>query len=202
MVAAEPVADERRVDRSPLWKAWESLEVPPGFRAEIIRGEILLSPSPTNRHSHICARLIRSLAPFANERDWALASELAVHIEHTGEALIPDLMVLPDSILIEGEEASSIDSAELLLAFQVTSDSSVRRDRKAKLWSYAYGLIPIYILVDRHDGHGTVTVYSEPDGNGRYAEHHSVEFEKLVPLPDPFGIEIETSRFVPKTPKP
>lgn len=202
MAPAEAATDASRADRGPLWKAWENLEVPPGFRAEIIRGDIVLSPSPTNRHSHICSRLIRSLGPLANERDWALASELAVYIEHTQEALIPDLMVLPDAILVDEEEASSIDSADLLLAVEVTSDSSVRRDRKTKLWSYAYGLVPIYMLVDRHDGHGTVTVYSEPDGNGRYAEHHSVEFGKLVLLPDPFDIEIETSRFVPKNPKP
>ncbi|NUQ91162.1 MAG: Uma2 family endonuclease [Glycomyces artemisiae] len=201
MAAAEPLADAEPAGSDELWKAWETLDVPPGFRAEIIRGDIVLSPSPTNRHSHIIAQLNRQMSPLAHEQGWYLANELGVRISHTGEALIPDLMVVPETVLDEQEEASAIDSADLLLAVEVTSDSSVRRDRKTKLWSYAYGMIPVYLLVDRHDGEGTVTVYSEPDGNGTYVEHQQVAFGKPIALPDPIGIEIDTGRFTPRVRK-
>lgn len=203
MAAVEPVTDERRADRGPLWKAWENLEVPPGFRAEIIRGEIVLSPSPTRKHSQIVAELIRQLAPLAAESGWYLTNEIGIRIGHTEEALIPDLIVLPSEVLDEDEEAESCDiaSEELLLAVEVTSDSSARRDRKTKLWSYAYGMIPVYLLVDRHEGEGTVTVYSEPDGNGNYVELQKTAFGKPVTLPDPIGFEIDTSRFTPKARK-
>jgi Uma2 family endonuclease len=196
MAATEAASRTERSDRGPLWDAWENLEVPPGFRAEIIRGDIVLSPSPTNKHSLICAQLVRALAPLAAERDWAVANELAVYISHTAECLIPDLMVLPMAILEEADEESSVESEEPLLVAEVTSDSSVKRDRKTKLWSYAYGRVPIYLLIDRHDDGGTVTVFAEPTGNGRYSERHTAAFGKPVLLPEPFGIEIDTKGFV------
>lgn len=201
MAAAEPHTDAGAADSDRLWKTWENLDVPPGFRAEIIRGDIVLSPSPTSKHAQICAELSRQLWPLAAERDWYLANELGVRIAHTGEALIPDLVAVPIAVLDEGEETSATDSDGLLLAVEVTSDSSVRRDRKTKLWSYAYGMIPIYLLVDRHDGEGSVSVYSEPDGNGSYAVLQKTYFGKPLMLPDPIGIEIDTSRFVPKARK-
>lgn len=202
MAAAEPLADSGPAE-SELWKAWETLDVPPGFRAEIIRGDIVLSPSPTRRHSQVFGELILQLAPLASERGWYLTNEIGVRISHTDEALIPDLIALPTEVFEEDEEGESsvIESEHLLLAVEVTSDSSVRRDRKTKLWSYAYGMIPVYLLVDRHDGDGTVTVFSEPDGNGTYVEHQKVAFGKPIMLPDPIGVEIDTGRFSPRARK-
>ncbi|PRY57896.1 Uma2 family endonuclease [Glycomyces artemisiae] len=199
MAATEPLADAEPAGSDELWKAWETLDVPPGFRAEIIRGDIVLSPSPTNRHSLICTEIMRQLWPLADERDWRLANELGVRIESTGEVLIPDLMALPVAVLTDGEETSAIDSPELLLAVEVTSDSSVSRDRETKLWSYAAGLVPVYMMVDRHDRNGTVRVFSEPSGEGRYQHYDLFDFGKPVRLPEPFNVEIDTSLFAPRT---
>ncbi|MCD0446594.1 Uma2 family endonuclease [Glycomyces sp. A-F 0318] len=201
MAVAETDSEAGPADQGELWKAWEELDVPPGFRAEIIRGDIVLSPSPTSKHSQICAQISRQLWPLASEREWYSANELGVRIAHTDEALIPDLVVLPMAVLDEEEETQAVDSGEILLAVEVTSDSSARRDRKTKLWSYAYGMIPVYLLVDRHEGEGTVTVYSEPDGNGNYVEHQKTAFGKPVTLPDPIGFELDTGPFTPKTRK-
>ncbi len=195
MAAVEPLADSGPFGSDELWEAWETLDVPPGFRAEIIRGDIVLSPSPTSRHSQICSLLNRQLWRLAEERGWYLASDLGVRIAHTGEVLIPDLMALPVMVFDEGEETSAVDSTELLLAVEVTSDSTYMRDRETKLWSYARGLVPVYMMVDRHDREGTVRVFSEPDGSGRYQHYDTVAFGKPIRLPEPFDIEIDTSRF-------
>jgi Uma2 family endonuclease len=201
MAVAETDTGAGPADQGELWKAWEELDVPPGFRAEIIRGDIVLSPFSTSKHSQICAQISRQLWPLASEREWYLANELGVRIERTNEGLTPDLVVLPMAVLDEEEETQAVDSGELLLAVGVTSNSSVLRDRKTKLWSYACGMIPVYLLVDRHEGEGTVSVYSEPDGNGKYVELQKTAFGKPVTLPDPIGFEIDTSRFTPKARK-
>lgn len=36
---------------------WEQFEAPPGYRAEVIQGEIVLSPSPVFRHQVVATRL-------------------------------------------------------------------------------------------------------------------------------------------------
>lgn len=201
MAAAEALENEDAADTSSLLRAWETLDVPPGFRAEIIEGDIVLSPSPTSRHSLIFAELSGQLWSLASDRGWYLTNEIGVRIEHTDEVLIPDLIALPKAVLQDEEETTAIDSASLLLAVEITSDSTYKRDRATKLWSYAYGLVPIYMLVDRHDRDGTVRVYSEPDGSGRYQHYDLVTFGKPVQLPEPFDIEIDTSRFTPKARK-
>ncbi|MQM25079.1 Uma2 family endonuclease [Glycomyces albidus] len=198
MVAAEPDTGISQADRSRLWKTWEDFDAPPGFRAEIIEGDIILSPSPTSKHSLIFADLNRQIGPLGSEQDWYFTAEIGVRVEHTGEVFIPDLVAVPAVVLTEGEETSVIDSQDLLLAVEITSDSTYKRDRKTKLWSYSYGLVPIYLLVDRHDRNGTVTVYSKPDGKGNYLHHDPVAFGKPVQLPEPFGIDIDTSRFQAK----
>jgi hypothetical protein len=53
-------------DRDVLWETWENLDLPPGSRAEILRGAIYASPSPMSRHNLHFARLTRMLYPVAD----------------------------------------------------------------------------------------------------------------------------------------
>ncbi|MGP3633576.1 Uma2 family endonuclease [Streptomyces sp. 24-1644] len=66
-----------------------------------------------------------------------------------------------------------------------------RRDRVDKGRAYAYGDVPVYLLVDRDDD--TLTVFSEPK-DGVYQRHPSYPFGATVPLPAPVGITLDTDR--------
>lgn len=182
-------------------EAFEQLEVPSGFRAELLRGEIILSPTPIDRHNRLFWSLAAQLAATAVENDWSVTNTQTLSLPTTSEEVVPDLFIIPQGAMDAGEWRKSPE--EVLLVCEITSPSTRDRDLEDKLRSYAASDIPVYLIIDLYDNHGegTVTVYSEPDGKGTYIEHQTVSFGKPIMLPDPIGIEIDTSRFVPKARK-
>ncbi|THV24294.1 Uma2 family endonuclease [Glycomyces paridis] len=182
-----------------LREAWEQLETPPGYRAEMLRGEIILSPTPIDKHNRIFGSLVTRLAAKAEAEDWSVTNTQTISLPATDEEAVPDLIVIPQEAMDSGEWRKSAE--EVLLICEITSPSTRTRDREYKLKSYALAGIPLYLIVDLYDHEGTVTVYSEPDGEGAYIEHQTVGFGRSITLPDPIGVEIDTSRFVPKSRK-
>ena len=180
------------MNRGPMWDAWESLEVPPGCRAEILRGKIVVSPAPTNKHNLIQYLLHEMLYPALKNKAWLGLNELAVYIAANDEVLIPDFTVIPKKSVISDDESPVTESEEILLVAEITSQSSIARDRVVKPTSYAKAGIPIYILVDRHDGDGMIKLHSEPDRNGFYADQRSAKFGERIWIPEPFEIELDT----------
>ncbi|MFD0851094.1 Uma2 family endonuclease [Actinomadura adrarensis] len=81
------------------------------------------------------------------------------------------------------------DGVELVV--EVTS-SRPELDRVAKRHCYARADIPLYLLVDQSETR--VTLFSEPDGDD-YHMANWVPFGKPVPMPEPFGFELDTSEF-------
>lgn len=76
---------------------WADFEIPAGYHAEIIRGELVLSPSPSRRHVNIQNRLLGQLRPPAGYEaifgaEWKL-SERGLVVQ----APQPDLIVVPRS---------------------------------------------------------------------------------------------------------
>lgn len=55
--------------------------------------------------------------------------------------------------------------------------------------THARSLVPVYPLVDPHDGDGGTTAFAQPDGTGRCADEHRGPSGEKVRLPDPFGPE-------------
>ncbi len=200
MVAVEPVEPiiEERSGIDPeddrLWETWEHLKLPPGSRAEILRGAIVVSPSPMNLHNLLFALLVEQLVPKAKKLGWAITNTESIRLHSTGEAVIPDLVAAPKKALYSGKEWL-LNADEVELVVEITSASTRDRDLTWKLESYGKAQIPIYVIVDRLDGDGTVTVYHEPDGDGKYKLHQTVGFGTKLWLPEPFDIEIDTSEF-------
>ncbi|MFD0545243.1 Uma2 family endonuclease [Streptomyces mexicanus] len=93
VVADEPVSEPGSDLDEVLWQAWKALDLPEGYRAEIIEGAIEVSPTDRRRHTVLIGRLRRALdAHLAN-------SGYAVHhdgnVIHRHKSWIPDLFVAP-----------------------------------------------------------------------------------------------------------
>ncbi|WP_121188055.1 Uma2 family endonuclease [Nocardiopsis sp. Huas11] len=204
MSIAEAEAEAETVDTVPshwevVLRAWEQLDLPEGWRAEIIEGDIHIVTPPKDEHSEIIDQLQTRL--FREKfRDGSRIGECTVHqnidlrIPESGSLYIPDLVVLPGSVMDRGPEHSASDA---LLVVEVTSRSTADRDRKAKLRGYAHAQIPLYLLVDRWDpatGRGEVTLFSGPE-NGTYTSVVKVPFGKDIHLPEPFDLTLDTSGF-------
>jgi Uma2 family endonuclease len=197
MAATETPNPTRMPERNALWETWENLDLPPGSRAEILRGAIYVSPSPMSRHNLLFSKLARMLHAVADENDWAITTNESIKLPATDEAVIPDLIVIPSDEL-DSDTEWLIEPDALQLVVEITSASTRSRDLTIKLESYAKANIPIYLIVDRLDGEGTVTVHHQPDGTGRYLQRRTVPFGDSLQLPKPFDIELDTRAFKSK----
>lgn len=172
-----------------LADAAEHIDVPDGYRVEIIEGNIVVSPTPLGPHALIVSRLHRILRPCLPP-DVADVEMVTIELPQTGQRYIPDLLVFPEDTLNTEEWVFSADEA--LLAVEVTSPHNAETDRVKKLRGYAIADVPAYLLVDR--GERLVTLFTEPAG-GVYRRHVQVPFGEKVELPDPFTGPIDTTTF-------
>jgi Uma2 family endonuclease len=176
-----------------LERLWYELEWPPGSRVELIDGELVVSPTGSVWHSGAVSALIFQLVDLAREHDWVIHTFLTAHIPSTRERLIPDLMIAPkDSPPFSDSE---LLAPGVLLAAEVVSPSSRRRDREVKPRAYAQGGIPLYLLIDRFARPPTVTLFSKPGADG-YGKREVAAAGQALRLPKPFGVALDTARLL------
>lgn len=177
-----------------LVEAWRELDVPEGWRAEIIEERIVMTPPPGRPHNRIASRLTKALARIIPD-DWDIYQTEGVSVPLRSSLFIPDLMVIPQDRMPADDDPEPTPAERALLVVEITSKGNADTDRKTKLWSYAHAGVPLYLLIDRFaDGGPAVELYIDPDG-GAYQESHRVPFGKPIPLPEPFGFELTTAEF-------
>ncbi|MFV2178785.1 Uma2 family endonuclease [Actinomadura sp. LOL_016] len=91
----------------------------------------------------------------------------------------------------DAEPWMRVEPEGIAMVVEVTS-SRPEPDRKAKRYGYARASIPFYLLVDREER--TTTLFSDPE-RGDYRHVDSVSFGKTLALPEPFGVDLDTSEF-------
>ncbi|WP_369696748.1 Uma2 family endonuclease [Streptomyces sp. XD-27] len=101
---------------------------------------------------------------------------------------LPDIAIIPEE-LARGAKSLSVDEA--ILVVEVTSESNAADDRVKKRRRYGQFGVPLYLLVDRMDR--TWTLFSDPVHDGYATEVGPHPFGEPVSLPQPFGIELDTS---------
>ncbi|MFI5981409.1 Uma2 family endonuclease [Streptomyces sp. NPDC051555] len=168
-----------------LWQAWKAMDLPEGYRAEIIEGFIEVSPTGRRRHGLLTSRL-----------RWALDAHLEgdlkvfqdINVIHGRKVCIPDLFVGPrDLDEIPDEEDLGVDATRVPLVAEIVSPGkdAHRRDHIRKQRRYAQAGIPVYIVIDDFDDGGTVTVFSSPDpAKGAYGSKSRVGYGTPVTIPD------------------
>lgn len=170
----------------------ESLKLPDGYRSEIIDGSIIVSPTPTFRHSRVVKRLERALDRSMPEGLDAYQM-LTLEVSETGDRYVPDLALLPDA---PGEEEQWDESdwilpaADCELAVEVVSPSSALHDWQSKVKGYATAGVPLYLVID--PGKSEIALFSNPE-KGEYLDVARAVPGTSVKLPEPFGIEIEAT---------
>ncbi|MFF3007631.1 Uma2 family endonuclease [Kitasatospora sp. NPDC057940] len=182
MVAMPAVEGPRGRDN--LIQAFLELDTPPGYKAELIEGEIAVTPPPDGEHETAFSLLAKQFF-----RKAAIDLDLLGNkglIVPTGR-FIPDGTVCPVNHFLNA--GSWADADGVLLVFEITS-TSPRLDREQKRRGYAAAGIPCYLLVDRSEG--MVTLFSKPEDND-YTDKDSVPFGKPIDLPAPFSFTLDTA---------
>lgn len=165
---------------------WDAFSDPPGYRAEVIRGELILSPSPGRPHQRALRKLLAVLSescPAGHEVlpdiEWRLDRESRV-----AQAPRPDLMVVP------------IDDGPIreapLLAVEILSTSDHRpleRSRLSRLegkqLDYAENGLQRLLIVSPAGPWAQLLVPVK----GGWAESASAEGDEMFSAADPFVIE-------------
>ncbi|MGH3546436.1 MAG: Uma2 family endonuclease, partial [Mycobacteriales bacterium] len=132
------VVMETSWDWDSLLHTWQELDLPDGWRAEILGGEgITMAPPPPKLHNYIAEVVHRVLVKRVTE-DWGVYQTLGVSVRSIGSLYIPDLAIVTRTSLVTGEENDPVLASELSLVVEITSASNARRDRMTKRWGYAH----------------------------------------------------------------
>ncbi|MBJ6628519.1 Uma2 family endonuclease [Streptomyces sp. I4(2020)] len=172
-----------------------ALHPPEGFRAELIDGEIVLTPPPDGDHEDALARIVtqvirrsRTDMDFSGNKGLKLKSGGACPKNH----VIPDGTFAPTELRLYRGADPWMPCDGVAMVVEVTS-TKPQADREAKRRCYALGGIPLYLLVDRETS--SITLFGDPEGD-EYREHRTRPLGKPLTLPGPFAFDLDTADFL------
>ncbi|MEU5953609.1 Uma2 family endonuclease [Streptomyces sp. NPDC047525] len=177
-----------------LLEGFLALDTPEGFRAELIEGEIVVTPPPDGGHED-CISLIVKQVVRRSRTDMQFSGNKGLKLKSVGacptnHAITDGTFAPMERRLFRGADPwMPCDGVALVV--EVTS-TKPQADREAKRRCYARGGIPLYLLVDREGS--SVTLFRDPEGDD-YRQDCTLPFGKTVALPEPFGFELETAEF-------
>ena len=183
------VVDE---NRDAIRRAFDAL--PEDVRAEIVDGEIIVSPLQLNAHERVIMYLNSVLSGVIPE-DWWVNTSGGLILEPDWNEYRPDLQITPSSAWArEGNTGPVLSEVKLVVEVTSPDKRDLVRDRETKYAAYARAGIPLYLLVDRYVSEGLTTLYSNPSGSA-YMDAHTAPFGEKLTLPKPFEVDIDTARF-------
>ncbi|MCN9239515.1 Uma2 family endonuclease [Streptomyces sp. RY43-2] len=168
---------------------FENLEVPEGYKAELLRGEIVMMASPDLVHNDIVEAVLDQFP----RREWRRLQVQAVAILQETSEPLPDLVLVERGV---GPRSGQLMPSEVVtMLVEVVSKTSVERDYSIKRSIYAAGKIPAYLIIDPIMAH--CVLLTEPTGAGGEADYEVqrvTKFGDSVPL-ETLGIKLDTSEF-------
>ncbi|MFI9156517.1 Uma2 family endonuclease [Kitasatospora aureofaciens] len=169
-----------------LWQAWKSMDVPEGFRAEIIEGTITLSPTGGTRHFSVNRQVLEGLYGHLRGSGWAPGNDC--NIVHGLKVLIPDAFVAPRDVEeVDHPEGLGLLASGIAMVVETVSPGSEarKRDHVLKHRAYARAGIPVYVIIDDYDDGGAVTILTDPDRERRaYASSTRIPYGKEAVIPE------------------
>jgi Uma2 family endonuclease len=174
------------------WTTDDLDELPEDHRRyELIDGALIVSPSPTNIHQTIVARLLTALEESCPaEYDVTQAVELRVS---RTRSFIPDVLVTTADAA--ARRPSKFAPHEVVLVVEVVSPTSVTMDRITKADLYARAGIPFYWRVETLQGIVVHTHRLDPDAT---VYRPTGQFAKTVKVAEPWEIAFPISRITPR----
>lgn len=164
------------------------MERNPGYRVEIIGGQLLVTPPPDGPHSRALTKLMRPLITAGlDDGETEVRQGIGLWLPMDAEDYaIPDLAIVDADVDDHLVENNCYDPVCFRLVLEVTS-SNWRNDLKAKVTAYAAAMVPVYVIVDRK--HQRLHVLTDPDC-ADYSTHRVHSPGESVTLPDSLGAEV------------
>lgn len=160
----------------------------PGYRVEIIGGEITATPPADGQHAW---SLTDIMVPFITAGlhggETGVIQAMGVWLpDGQYDFAVPDLAVVDADFTDHLVEHNCYDPAIFRMVLEVTS-SNYGNDLKKKVLAYAIARIPVYVIADRRNQR--VRVLTEPD-HGEYRVHTVHPPGVTVTLPESIGAPV------------
>ncbi|MFD5419758.1 Uma2 family endonuclease [Streptomyces sp. NPDC127069] len=167
----------------------EEMDTPDGYKAELIRAKIVVSPWPEPRAFLPMKSLREQLEQRAPQGHTTSAFPVLFSFRAAERAYGPNLYVVDEAVF--DSDSRHADAAALSLVAEFTSVSTRDVDWEEKLQVYGQ-VVPVYLVVDVQGGE--IACFSDPSPQG-YRAHKTVSFGTPLPVPAPFDCEIDTTVF-------
>ncbi|MGW0750309.1 Uma2 family endonuclease [Streptomyces sp. NPDC002587] len=177
-------------DRPPtlLEAANRLMEQAPGYRVEIIGGQLTVTPPADLPHSRVLNKITR---PFV-----AAGLDDGETEVHQGIGLWlpggPEDYAIPDLVVVDADSDEHLvrnncyDPVVFRLVLEVTS-SNYNTDLRSKVGAYASAGVPVYVIVNRQ--HQRLHVLTDPESDD-YGTHRVYASGELATLPDSLGAKV------------
>ncbi|WP_148593040.1 Uma2 family endonuclease, partial [Streptomyces sp. WAC01526] len=167
-------------DEETLLDYFLALETPLGFRAELIEGEIVVTPPTDGTHEHCFSGIVSQIMR-QSAVDMDVSGYKGLEMPRGGRCpknhVTPDATIAPRALRLFRGAPPWMPSDGVAMVVEVTS-SKPYKDRVAKRHGYARAGIPLNLLIDRDKS--AVTLFSAPEGED-YLNTHIAPFGKPLP---------------------
>ncbi|QKW06463.1 Uma2 family endonuclease [Streptomyces sp. NA04227] len=173
-----------------LCAALDELNVPDGYKAEVIRGNIVMSPWSRAYYLTVMDLVCDRLRPHLPDGHRISSSPALYTFPDVERAYGPDIHVAHERT--RRSTSHLLDGEGLSLVGELTSTSTRDTDWTDKAEHYSKAGVPVYLLLDMQEE--SATVLWSPSAKG-YAAHFTVPFGDKLHIPAPFDCILDTTGF-------
>ncbi|WP_329052261.1 Uma2 family endonuclease [Streptomyces violaceus] len=168
----------------------DELRLRDGFKAEIIRGKIVVSPWSQGYYHRVMELVCEQLRPHLLPGHRISCGPFLYVFPGDERAYGPDIHAAPGRVF--ETTSNRLDGEALSFVAELTSSSTRDDDLTDKVEVYGRAGVPVYLLLDMQEEQATVLW--TPSAKG-YESRVTRPFGEKLPIPAPFDCLLDTAGF-------
>ncbi|MEU9962339.1 Uma2 family endonuclease [Streptomyces sp. NPDC050982] len=174
----------------------DELNVPAGYKAEIIKGNIVLSPWSKGYYTRVMKLVCDQLEPYLPEGHLISQAPQLFVFPGVERAYGPDIHAAHEQTY--ETTGNHLHGEGLSFVAELTSSSTRDNDLTDKVKAYGKADVPVYLALDMQEEQATILW--TPSAKG-YESRLTVPFGEKLSIPEPFDCPLDTAGFrAPKKP--